>query len=225
MYIFTTVFTDRLKFLNSKIVECGYGVICRLKKGRVKYEYEGRKYTLKQLWQTYAKKQTLYIPSFQVKAVCLNVRLPKTGEVRLVFVSDGKKQWQALLSTDLELDASQILTYYAKRWSIEVFFKDAKQMLYMGREQSKTFDAAIASYSIVMIRYLLLVYLMNKRTITNTIGTIFRDVVDEQQMLLYSAKIWNGIESIFRKLQRFSVHRRFQKLRATNFNRKILAYS
>lgn len=188
-----------------KIVECGYGVICRLKKGRVKYEYEGRKYTLKQLWQTYAKKQTLYIPSFQVKAVCLNVRLPKTGEVRLVFVSDGKKQWQALLSTDLELDASQILTYYAKRWSIEVFFKDAKQMLYMGREQSKTFDAAIASYSIVMIRYLLLVYLMNKRTITNTIGTIFRDVVDEQQMLLYSEKIWNIVkEQLFKSIKLLS---------------------
>ena len=30
----------------------------------------------------------------------------------------------------------------------------------------------------------------------------------------------NGIESIFRKLQRFSVHRRFQKSRTTNFNRK-----
>ncbi|MBF0412779.1 MAG: transposase, partial [Desulfamplus sp.] len=111
----------------------------------------------------------------------------------------------ALLSTDLELDASQILTYYAKRWSIEVFFKDAKQMLYMGREQSKTFDAAIASYSIVMIRYLLLVYLMNKRTVANTIGTIFRDVVDEQQMLLYSEKIWNIVkEQLFKSIKLLS---------------------
>lgn len=90
-----------------KIYECGYGVICRLKRGKVKYEYQGESYTLKQLWQKYAKKQVRYISGFQVKAVCLNARLPKTGDVRLLFVSDGKKEWQALLSTDLELDPKQ----------------------------------------------------------------------------------------------------------------------
>jgi hypothetical protein len=36
-----------------------------------------------------------------------------------------------------------------------VFFKDAKQMLYMAKEQSNTFDALMACHSLVMIRYLL----------------------------------------------------------------------
>ena len=178
----------------SRIYECGYGVICRLKRGRVKYEYQGEKYTLKQLWQKFAKKQTKFIGNFQVKAVCLNARLPKTGDIRLLFVSDGKKEWQALLSTDLELNASEILTYYARRWAVEVFFKDAKQMLYMGKEQSKTFDAAIACYSIVMIRYLLLVYILNKRRLTGSIGSIFRNVTDDQQSLLFAEKIWNYVK-------------------------------
>lgn len=40
----------------SKVYDIGYGVICRLKRGRVKYEYYGQKYTLKQLWQQVAKK-------------------------------------------------------------------------------------------------------------------------------------------------------------------------
>ncbi len=40
----------------SRVYKCGYGVICRLKRGRDKYEYQGEKYTLKQLWQQFAKK-------------------------------------------------------------------------------------------------------------------------------------------------------------------------
>ena len=189
----------------SKIQECGYGVICRLKRGKVKYEYQGQKYTLKQLWQQFAKKQTRYIENFQVKAFCLNVKLPKTGDVRILFVSDGTKEWQALLSTDLALDASEILRYYARRWAVEVFFKDAKQMLRMGKEQSRTFDAAIASYSIVMIRYLVLVYILNKRRITGSIGTIFTEVTDEHEMLLFTEKIWNYVkEQLLKSMQLIS---------------------
>jgi hypothetical protein len=140
----------------SSICDTGYGVICRLKRGRVKYGYQGKQYTLKQLWQQVAKKKTRWLSQHSVKGACLNVTLPKTGDVRLLFVSDGHKNWRPLLCTDLELEASQILSYYARRLSIEVFFKDAKQMLYMAKEQSNTFDALIACHSLVMSRYLLL---------------------------------------------------------------------
>lgn len=139
----------------AQILTIGYGVICRLKAGRVKYTYQGQPYTLKQLWQQVAKKKTRWLTTFQYKAVCLNVTLPHSGDVRLLFVSDGKKQWHAFLSTDLELEADEILTYYARRWAIELFFKDSKQMLYLGKEQSETFEAVIACYSLVIVRYLL----------------------------------------------------------------------
>lgn len=177
-----------------RVCNCGYGVICRLKRGRVKYEYQGQKYTLKQLWQGFVKKRTSYVHGFQVKGACLNVKLPKTGDVRILFVSDGRKSWEALLSTDLELEPSEILKYYARRWAVEVFFKDAKQLLYMGKEQSKTFDAAIACHSIVMIRYLLLVYILNKRRVTGSIGSIFEDVVDTQEPLLFAERIWSYVK-------------------------------
>ena len=177
-----------------RVCNCGYGVICRLKRGKVKYEYQGKKYTLKQLWQMFVKKQTSHVYEFQVKAACLNVKLPKTGDVRILFISDGKKNWEALLSTDLELKTSEILGYYARRWAVEVFFKDAKQLLYMGKEQSKTFDAAIACHSIVMIRYLLLVYILNKRRVTASIGSIFEDMVDNHEPLLFAEKIWSYVK-------------------------------
>ena len=149
---------------------------------------------MKQLWQQVAKKQAQYIGNFHLKAFCLNAKLPKTGDVWLLFVSDGKKDWQVLLSTDLELNASEILTYYSRRWAIEVFVKDAKQILHMGKEQIRTFDAVIANHSIVMIRYLLLEYILNKRRITGSIGSIFQNIADEHQMFLFAEKTWNYVK-------------------------------
>lgn len=180
----------------SQIVSVGYGVICRLKAGKVKYTYQGQPYTLKQLWQQVAKKRTQWISESRFKGVCLNVTLPKSGDVRILFVSDGKKQWNALLSTDLELEASEILTYYAYRWPIEVFFKDAKQILYLGKEQSETFDAVITCYSLVMIRYLLLVYILNKYRLTGPIGPLFRDLVETELQLYQAEKAWAYIKEL-----------------------------
>lgn len=179
----------------SKIYDIGYGVICRLKKGRVKYEYRGQRQTLKQLWHL-TKRHTVFVDGFNVKAICLNVKLPKTGDVRILFISDGKKAWHAILSTDTELEASEILSYYARRWAIEVFFKDAKQMLYMGKEQSNTFDAIVACYSMVMIRYLLLVYILNKRRNDGPIGPLFRELSDENQLLSMAEKLWANIKEL-----------------------------
>jgi uncharacterized membrane protein YeiH len=45
-----------------------------------------------------------------------------------------------------------------------------------------------------MIRYLLLVYILNKRRVTATIGSIFRDVVDTQEPLLFAEKIWSHVK-------------------------------
>lgn len=182
--------------LIAQILTIGYGVICRLKTGRVKYTYQGQPYTLKQLWQQVAKKKTRWLTTFQYKAVCLNVTLPHSGDVRLLFVSDGKKQWHAFLSTDLELEADEILTYYARRWAIEIFFKDGKQMLYLGKEQSETFEAVIACYSLVMIRYLLLVYILNRYRLTGPIGPLFRDLAEMHLQLYLTEKVWAYIKEL-----------------------------
>jgi IS4 transposase len=183
----------------SKIYKIGYGVICRLKRNRVKYGYQGQLYTLKQLWQKVAKKKTEWISDQNIKGACLNVSLPKTGMVRVLFVSDGRKDWQVLLCTDLELEPAEILEYYARRWAIEVYFKDAKQLFYMGKDQSNTFDALVASNSLVMIRYLLIVYILSKRRIEGPIGPLFRQESDKQTFLLFARAIWANVkELIFR---------------------------
>ena len=90
----------------------------------------------------------------------------------------------------------QILSYYARRWAIEVFFKDVKQMLYMGKEQSNTFDATVACYSMVMIRYLLMVYIINKRRLHGPIGPLFRQISDDHALLIVADKLWASVKEL-----------------------------
>jgi len=136
------------------------------------------------------------MPDHDLKGACINVTLPKTGQVRLLFVSDGHKNWQPLLCTDLEMEPNHILSYDARRWAIEVFFKDAKQMLYLGKEQSNTFDALVACYSLVMIRYLLLVYILGKRHLTGSVGPLFRQLSDDQSLLLLAQALWANVKEL-----------------------------
>ena len=67
-------------------------------------------------------------------------------------------------------------------------------MLYLGKEQSKTFDAAVAGYSVMMIRYLLLIYLMNNSRIIGPLGPLFRDVSDTELMLQVADHLWEQIK-------------------------------
>ena len=54
-----------------------------------------------------------------------------SAAVQLVLVRDPAGKWrnEALVSTDLSLSAVEIITGYCRRWSVEVAFYDAKQML------------------------------------------------------------------------------------------------
>jgi DDE superfamily endonuclease len=51
--------------------------------------------------------------------------------LRVVLVCDPEKQWrdEALLCSDLDLTAEEIILGYLKRWSVEVAYCDAKQLL------------------------------------------------------------------------------------------------
>src|ERR1700693_1730640 len=54
-----------------------------------------------------------------------------SAAVQVVLVRDPVGKWrnEALVCTDLQLTAVQIITGYCRRWSVEVAFCDAKQLL------------------------------------------------------------------------------------------------
>jgi hypothetical protein len=58
---------------------------------------------------------------------------------------DKEPPWVAFLSTDTRLDASTIIKKCAKRWTMEVCFKECKLLLRLGKDHSSDFHAQVFS--------------------------------------------------------------------------------
>jgi len=97
----------------------------------------------------------------------------------------GSKKWRLLITTDLTLTYLRALEIYQIRWSIEVFFKECKQHLGLGKCQSTDFDAQIAETTICMVAYLIL-NLQKRATNYETIGGIYH----ESQRHLLELTLW-----------------------------------
>ncbi len=85
------------------------------------------------------------------------------------------------MSTNTSLNFNKTIEIYQIRWTIEVFFKESKQLLKLGNCQSNDFDAQIADTTITMIQYLFLA-LQNRIERYQSIGQLFRatknDIID-----------------------------------------------
>lgn len=123
------------------------------------------------------------------------VKLKDGPRVKLVFVRDRrKKDWLALMCTDLELADKDIVRIYGKRWDIEVFFKMAKQHLKLTKEiQCRDYDALIAHTSIVFMRYMFLAYQCRIETDHRTFGELFYACCEEMADISF-------IEALYRIL-------------------------
>lgn len=180
----------------SQILQIGYDVICRLKANKTRYGYKGELKTLPQLWHDVARHELRWISSWQIKAALLKVELPLSGKVTVVFVRWSKKNWHAFLCTETDMEIREILDCYSRRWTIECYFRDCKQLLGLGKGQSETFDAVVAWASIVMIRYLILIYILAKRQLTGPIGPLFQELAREHLHLALFQSLWARIRQI-----------------------------
>jgi hypothetical protein len=77
--------------------------------------------------------------------------------VNLFFVKLGSgSKWKAFVTNDLEIGFNKLMETYHIRWSCEVFFKDGKQHLQLGKCQCNNFDSQIGSTTLVMMQYMML---------------------------------------------------------------------
>jgi len=83
--------------------------------------------------------------------------------------------WRMLVTTDLNMSFNRIIEVYKIRWTIEVFFKECKQHLLLGKCQSQDFDAQIADTTLTLIRYILLSY-YERIHYGTTIGGLFKQL-------------------------------------------------
>jgi len=158
------------------------------KTSKIHYEYNGHKMDLKAIYRK-LKKCRGRAKILASAMVTLKGGLP----AKLVFVRDKrKKDWLALISTNLELPNEDIVRIYGKRWDIEVFFKMAKQHLKLAKEiQCRDFDALVAHTSIVFMRYMFLTYQNRIETDHRTFGELFYACCEEVSDISF-------IESLYR---------------------------
>ncbi len=146
------------------------------KSSRIHYTFHGRSLDLKAIYRAIRKRRG------RAKILAsADVMLKEEVAAKLVFVRDKrKKDWLALLSTDIDLTDEEIVRIYGKRWDIEVFFKMAKQHLKLAKEiQCRDFDALIAHTTIVFMRYMFLSYQCRMETDHRTFGDLFYACCEE----------------------------------------------
>ncbi len=111
-------------------------------------------------------------------------------EVKLYFCKTSKKgNWNGIMTTNTELTFEQAYKIYSTRWSIEVFFKECKQHLGLGKCQSQDFDAQIAATTLCMIQYNLL-SVAKRFSDYETLGELFRATQKDSLQITISEKIW-----------------------------------
>ncbi len=109
---------------------------------------------------------------------------------------NNQTNWSLLLTDNYTLTFDKAVEIYQIRWGIEVFFKEAKQYLNLGKCQSEDFDAQIADSSIVMSVYIMLT--LRKRFLAyEGLGKIFTDVQHE----IIELTLWERLWGIFLELQ------------------------
>jgi hypothetical protein len=84
--------------------------------------------------------------------------MKNVGVVKLVILKQRKnsRTYTFLVSNNTSLHGLQILEYYKKRWSIEVFHRDCKQHLGLGEYQVRKLDAVVIHLHLVFFAYTLL---------------------------------------------------------------------
>jgi hypothetical protein len=124
--------------------------------------------------------------------------------VKLFFSRHGKNgKWKVFLTTNLELSFIQLIEIYQTRWTIEVFFREGKQLLGLGKCQSNDFDAQIADTTITLIQYILLT-IRHRFDRYETKGELFRTMQQEvldvrlnERLMGLLIEILNIMEDLF----------------------------
>lgn len=125
--------------------------------------------------------------------------------VNLFFVKLGSgSKWKAFITNDLEIAFNKLMETYHIRWSCEVFFKDGKQHLQLGKCQCNNFDSQIGTTTLAMMQYMMLL-LYKQMHYGKSLGSIFdmlSSQAEEENITRYLLEIFweivNGIGEILK---------------------------
>jgi SRSO17 transposase len=92
------------------------------------------------------------------------LEVSKLGPLHVIFSRKGTAKKILGLVTDApELSAADVIRTYDKRWTIEQWLKDVKQLLGLGQYQNRSYWAAVIHLHLVCFAYALLTHLRIER--------------------------------------------------------------
>ncbi len=110
-------------------------------------------------------------------------------KVKLFFIRLSKRsKWRLLVTTDTSLKFTEVYDLYANRWAIEVFFKECKQLLGLGKNQSRDFDSQVAAATLCFMQYTILA-LYKRYDAYETIGGLFKNSKEAITEQIFSDRI------------------------------------
>jgi len=147
----------------------------------IHYTYLGNTICLTDIYRKIKRRLTKNNLRVAVKVKIKDEINKKLIDVIIVFARDEKStKWVALLSTNTEIDADEIVRIYGIRWSIEVFFKMAKSYLKLAKEFiGRSYDMLVAHTTIVFLRYIMLSLAVRENKDDKSIGDLFFASCDE----------------------------------------------
>lgn len=169
-----------------------------LMKGGRKVEYQGKIFTTDILPKIFQSKIKA-CRRMKCRYLMINVTYKGTPIKLFLVMMNGQTTWKLLVTTDERLSFVKAMEYYQIRWTIEVFFREAKQDLRLGKCQSNDFDALIATTSLTFMHYIVLA--LGKRfDCYETMGEIFRAFKDKLLEQTLIQRIWALLEGIYLNL-------------------------
>lgn len=160
------------------IVSLGKGIhlISMAKIGKAKYKILllGKYLSPKQLITNHTRK-AITNRKYNAKYIKLQAEYQDVRAVLFLIKIGRGENWRLLVSTDVNISFNKLMDVYKIRWAIEVFFKESKQYLLLGKSQSQDFDAQIADTTLSFIRYILLSY-YERIHYGISIGGMFREL-------------------------------------------------
>ncbi len=155
-----------------------------------KYSCEGGEFNAKELLKRKKQNRKNIKRSKKYKVYYVELAVEYKGfKLKLFFTRLTKRsKWRLLATTNTSLTFTEAYELYTNRWAIEVFFKECKQYLGLGKNQSRDFDAQIASTTICFIQYTILA-LYKRFGDYETIGGIFEGCKSDITEQIFSDRI------------------------------------
>ena len=154
-----------------------------------KYIFKGKEKTVKQLLD-WCKRNKKIKRSRTIKARYAELMVEYKGyTMKLFFSQFNDRSWNVLMTDDRDMTFAEAIKIYTKRWSIEVFFKETKQHLGLGKDQSRDFDGQIASFTCVFLVYIM-VSLRRRFSAYESMGDLFRKIESEILETTLTERLW-----------------------------------